>query len=578
MRFSDLIQHVESKPGVYLMRSETDEYLYIGKAKDLNKRLKQYFQGKKHPHRVKVMLEQVHDLNVMITESEADALILENRLIKQHQPIFNILLKDDKSFPYLRFSEHGFPRLELTRAKGNVDSEVLFGPYTHKKEASIVLDQIQRSFLIRNCSDHFFRNRVRPCLQYEINRCSAPCVQYIDQKTYQKDVIAAEKMLKGEVGQSHVVLTKRMHGYAKEQDFEKAAACRDLLRTIATKKEGGAFEQHVFFAEKIGSSIIVVKIDRIDEATSSVYCDVIDAEGKYLEEDWISQYVYQYYQTFSKPSQVLLPIANKRLLEKALGSVTVKDLCHQSYQHLVKLAKENIQAHLQSKSSELFQWPIFWQQLEHYLQRPISKIVCLDVSHNQGSCTYAALVQCGVDGMVKKQYRSYKTNTGGDDYLAMQQALTKALSSKRIDEDTLVLIDGGKGQLSSAAVVLEALGCPLTSIAKGPARTWGKETFYRYDNGVHAFKWPAEMIKYVLHIRDEAHHFSVKLHRRALRKLTLQSVLDQIPGIGPEKKSQILRYFGGLEQLQCAKLEELVRVPGVGEALAKKIYQTLQGG
>jgi excinuclease ABC subunit C len=577
VRFAQLISHLDSRPGIYMMLSQKMVPIYIGKAKDLQKRLKQYFQGKPQSHRIGVMLTLVHDIKVVITANEAEALVLENRLIKEHQPKYNVLLKDDKSFPYLCFSSHAFPRLQLTRAKA-LKGEKLYGPYTNQKQARVTLDQIQRVFQIRNCSDHFFRNRTRPCIQYEISRCTAPCVGYIDEDSYHQDIEDAKKLLCGENSASHEIVTKRMYQYAESEAFERAASCRDLLRGLlppsAMASRGS--QQHVFYSELLGTQIMVLMMQVVNDSVVHVDCDIIDTDGKYFESDWLSQYVYHYYQMFPMAPEVLLPVSDVAMLTLALKkNIRILDLDAKRHHGLKKLAQENLTAFMHAKSKELYQWPHFWQSLQFYLNQQVSKVVCVDVSHHQGSSTYVAMVVCGSQGMDKRNYRSYNMNTGGDDCRAIKLALEKKIKTGQIDEKTVLIIDGGKAQLNAAAEVLSEIGCVLTSVSKGVAREWGKEKFYQYQGGASQFRWPEDMIKYVLHIRDEAHHFAIMMHRRALRKLSIQSVLDQVQGIGRDKKKQILRYFGGLEQLQYAKLSEIERVPGVGKVLAQRIYDTL---
>lgn len=573
MRFSDLIEHLDSSPGIYMMLARNAEPIYIGKAKDLKKRLKQYFQGKASSHRILVMLSQVHDLKVIVTQNEAEALILENKLIKEHQPKYNILLKDDKSFPYLMFHKHQFPRLQIVRSKRAKGD--FFGPYTNQGQARIILDQIQRVFQVRNCSDHFFRNRTRPCIQYEIGRCKAPCVELVDVQEYKMDIQAATYFLQGS-GDSYDEIFKRMQASADAEDFERAAACRDLLQGISSSKKSDHVVKQVFYIEKRGMQLIVLLMKVVSEGVVDVDYDIVDVDGKYVDQDWLVQYIYQYYQLFSIPNEILASIDEPETLRVALGhKVRVGDLRLGKHSEIYKLAKDNLQAYMKTQENAFFQWPMFWEKLQDYYNQQITKIICIDVSHNQGSASYAAMVVCGANGMDKGKYRSYKMNTSGDDCLAISQALERRAKAGHIDEETLVIIDGGIGQINSGQKVLGETGCLLTSISKGPAREWGKEKFYRYKHKAEEFRWPEEFIKYILHIRDEAHHFSVKLHRRALRKQSLTSLLDLVEGIGKDKKKKILQYFGGLNEVQCAKMVEIEKVPGVGPALAKRIYQAL---
>ena len=577
MRFQALIDSLESRSGVYLMLSSKAEPIYIGKAKDLKKRLKSYFVGKPSSHRIGVMLTQVVDLKVMITDSEAAALVLENKLIKSYQPKYNILLKDDKSFPYLVFSKHDFPRLLMKRSKQKT-TDNLYGPYTNKKEARHVLDQIQRVFRIRNCSDHFFRNRTRPCIQYEIGRCTAPCVGFIDESAYKADVKAAKKVLLGKSSTLHKEVTHKMYQYADEEDFERAAACRDLLKSLASvsaETKPSAF-MHVFDTLVLGHQVVIVKMEVIDGQVAHTSCECISTEGKCLDQEWLFQYIYHHYQLFNMPKSIIVPASDVEVLKEALGgNVVIQNLAAKKYEDLARIARDNIQAYLKSQSSEMYQWHVFWRQLEDYCQRTFSHILCVDVSHHQGSATYVSVVFCSANGMERSRYRTYKVSCDGDDYEAIRQGLQKKLRSGGIDESTLLIIDGGRGQLSAAKEVVSMTGAYLTCASKGPKREWGREKYYRDLGEVEQFQWPEDMMRYILHIRDEAHNTAINMHRRALRKLSLRSILDSVEGIGSQKKKAVMEYFGGLEQLRYAKLEDIEKVPGVGKALAKRIHTAL---
>lgn len=576
MRFNDLITHLDASPGIYMMMCKS-EPIYIGKAKDLKKRLKQYFVGKAPSHRISVMLSLVDDLKVIVTESEASALVLENKLIKEHQPKYNILLKDDKSFPYLAFSKHDFPRLVMKRTKVRRGDD-LFGPYTNQKQARIVLDQIQRVFHLRNCSDHFFRNRTRPCIQYEIGRCSAPCVNKIMKHEYSQDVKEAKRLLKGESKDLTKHITTRMYEYAETEDFERAAACRDLIRSFATisQETKGSENMHVFDVKPMGHQMLVIKLEILDGQVVNTVFDYVGVEGKHIEEDWLLGYVYHHYQLFPLVKKVVLPIRQKDVLKEALGQhVVINSIEERGYQVWAKLTQENLNAYIQSKSDDLYQWPMFWQMVEQYFDRKISRVLCIDVSHHQGSSTYVSVVYCAETGMEKSLYRTYKVDCGGDDYEAIKQGLKKKLARGDLDQDTLWIIDGGVGQINAAHSVLEDNFGIITSASKGPKREWGKEKYYRFKESLELFQWPADMMKYILHIRDEAHNTAINMHRKALRKQSLRSVLDNVQGIGKQKKQAIMEFFGGLEALRCAKLIDIEKVPGIGQDLAKRIYQTL---
>lgn len=572
MRFNELIQALEDKPGIYMMLSKKKP-IYIGKAKSLKNRLKQYFQNKANSHRIQVMVSLVDDLEVIVTESEAEALILENKLIKEHQPKYNIMLKDDKSFPYLMFTKHDFPRLQVVRVKKTDKKGRYYGPYVNQKQASLLLEQMQKIFQIRNCSDHFYRNRMRPCMQYEIGRCKAPCVGYIDKAEYKKDIDNSMKFLEGK-SEHQAILLDKMYKYSENNEFEQAAYCRDLLQSLgsSTKLRHNHFD--VFYVDLLGSQVGIVLMSIVDDKMINVHVELIDVQNKYFSDDWIEQYVYQHYLQFEKPKVVVLP-KKSNSLEEGLG-IKVYSLEEKKYQKWNKVAKDNLMAYRQSQSSDSFDWPDFWLKLEGFLDKKVDSILCLDVSHNQGSSAYASCVVALAEGMQKSGYRAYKVNSGNDDYASMKEVLNK-IKKERLSEGTLLIIDGGKGQINTAYKVLEERGlkCILTSISKGKERVWGDEKFYRMNPKLEAFSWPDPLLKYILHIRDEAHDFAIRTHRRALRKLSLQSILDTVSGIGKDRKKLLLGYFGGLEGLKCAKLDDIAKVPGIGPELAKRIYKAL---
>lgn len=573
MRFSELIQHLEEKPGIYMMLAKSTP-IYIGKAKNLKNRLKQYFQNKPSSYRIQVMLSQVDDLNVVVTGTESEALILENKLIKEYLPKYNILLKDDKSFPYLMFSTHDFPRLSVIRVKKIDNKGRYYGPYVNQAHANILLEQMQKVFQVRNCSDAFYRNRMRPCLQYEIGRCKAPCVKLISKDEYKKDVSNAKQFLEGK-GEHKKILIDKMYQYSEEKAYEHAAYCRDLLQSVGSSTIHKQNRFDVFYMDVLGSSVGVVLLNITDDRIQNVHIELIDSQDRCFNASWLEQYVYHHYTQFDMPKVIVLPNKNNDL-EEALGKVKIHALTEKKYEKWLAVAKDNLMAYRQAKFSESFNWPEFWLSLESFLDNKVDNILCVDVSHHQGRSAYASCVTALADGMHKSGYRAYKVSEGNDDYAAIREVISK-IKKERITENTLLIIDGGKGQLKAAYEVLEKrdIFCILTSISKGKERIWGDEKFYRYQKNIEVIKWPDALLKYILHIRDESHNFAIRTHRRALRKLTLQSVLDTIPGIGKEKKKQLLGHFGGLEGLKASKVEEIAKVSGIGDELAKRIYGVL---
>ncbi|UTC24971.1 excinuclease ABC subunit UvrC [Candidatus Comchoanobacter bicostacola] len=585
MRFSKLIQGLDEKPGVYFMLDKQGRFIYIGKAKNLKNRLRQYFSMQAKQPKVYAMLNQVADVKVLITATESEALLLENQMIKKHQPTYNVLLKDDKSHPYLQLSQHDYPSLKMVRVKAKkITKGRLYGPYPHADQASKLLDITQRICLLRNCSDQFFSNRTRPCIQYEIKRCSAPCVGKISKKEYAQSVRKASSLMSGNGHKIRANLMEAMMAYSKQQAYERAAACRDALKLVASpdSKRATSDHRHIFVYEELGDVLHVCIAHFVGAQIEDLQHDLIEIMHKCSLEGWAQSYVCQYYALYpTYPNLVIVQDAeDATVLSSYLQDKKIKiRSVNSSDAHDLELVQQNMQAYRQNKIEGSEDWHAFWQQISGLFGRKLTKIVCFDVSHHQGASTYASCVVATHMGMDRKQYRLYKVDSGGDDYESINQAVVRWAKKQSGFDETVVVIDGGKGQMKSAMQALVVSGQPpvLTSIAKGVERKWGREKFFiEQDGAVVPFQWPPSIVRTILYIRDQAHDHAITAHRKSIRKAAFRSVLDEVYGLGPAKKKLLLAYFGGLEGVKQATLKDLRNVPQIGPELAKRIYETIR--
>ncbi|MDC3180920.1 excinuclease ABC subunit UvrC [Gammaproteobacteria bacterium] len=582
MRFKELIDGLDEKPGIYFMLGQSSNYLYIGKAKNLKKRLVQYFARPVKHRRTQKMLSHVADLQVMLTHSEASALVLESEMIKKHQPQYNILLKDDKSHPYLQLSEHKFPAIRVVRYKtGKAPSKAkLFGPYPHQDRVKTMQDWILRIFNLRNCSDHFFASRSRPCIQYEIAKCSAPCVDLVSKRLYQRDVQAATDLLSGKGYKTRQQLMEKMHSYSATEDYERAAACRDALKTFASSENKRATDKltHVFYYEEVGDMLHISVAQFLGEQIEDIQHDLIEMQSKCALDDWLVSYMCQYYDAYhTQPDQVLLRDNVDPLVLAELGQIQAHIMqINARHQVLVEVIAANMQQYRAKKTVGSLDWSGFWQELSNYMGETMTEMVCFDVSHHSGQHTYASCVVASALGLDRNRFRLYKLEANGDDCLALQMALKKWQQRNEPLSSRLIIIDGGKGQINAASTLLDA-SLPLISIAKGVAREWGKERFYRrIEQEISVFSWPKSLKRTILFLRDQAHDHAISAHRKASRKAAFKSQLDDIGGLGPLKKKQLLGYFGGLDGVKQATVAGLEKVPQIGPKLAKRIYDALK--
>ncbi len=595
------LKTVPHKPGVYRMMSVDDNILYVGKAKDLRNRVSSYFRGNLVNSRIYSMVKQIQDVQITITGTEAEALLLESNLIKKHHPRYNILLRDDKSYPYIYLSKNKYPRLTFHRG-GRKGKGQYFGPYPSAGAVRETLGVLQKLFLVRQCEDSYFSNRSRPCLQYQIERCTAPCTNEISEENYQLGVRHSVQFLEGKSEQLITELVDRMDQVSGQLEFERAATYRDQierLRQISQQQSisGGQGDVDVI-AIQYGSNVASIQVLTIRKGNNlgnknffpklpSLYKDEENAEAEIL-----SSFIAQYYMGREIPSELLLnqkPDGLETLTEmlrlKAERKITLSYRLRGDRSRWVDMAARNAQhalsTHLASKAG--IQQRVLALQTELNLDYIPSRIECFDISHTMGEATVASCVVFGLEGAIKSDYRRYniKDIVGGDDYAAMRQVLLrrfkKVLEAVKAEDKKLpdiLLIDGGKGQVTQAVEVLRDLqisGVDIIGVTKGEGRrqdmdtlTIGKEKVFlpAHSSALHLIQ----------QIRDEAHRFAITGHRQRRQKARNTSPLEGIIGLGPKRRQVLLKQFGGIRAITRASVEELSKVNGISVSLAQKIY------
>ncbi len=592
-----------SRPGVYRMFDAKGSLLYVGKAKNLKNRLSSYF-NKQHDARLQALVSQIASIEVTVTNNEKEALLLENEQIKSLNPRYNIVLKDDKSYPYLFLSKHEYPRLVFHRGPQKKKGEY-FGPYPSAYAVKDTLNLLQRLFKLRQCDDTFFNNRSRPCLQYQIERCSAPCTRYISEDNYKKDVQHSKMFLKGQ--HQHILdeLIAGMGESSKELDFERAAVYRDQIQNIQK-----IIEQQAVYGKEGDLDVVamahsgeqvVVTILFIRSGKMSGSKNFYPKQSKALDvesmlESFLSQYYLATHVAHSHPKEIVLShgIAEPDSFVDMMAQIHQKKV-KLSFQvrgqkkRWQQLAIDNASIALKQRLGSHKVYFKRMQALQEALGLSgIERIECFDISHTMGEETVGSCVVFDDKGPAKAMYRQYNIeNGGGDDYAAMEQVLTRRYQKMKSQNQTmpdLVLIDGGKGQLNIARKVLkecQIVDVLLVGVAKGEGRKPGLETLYAVsgDNGeelkVITLMPTSEALHLVQQIRDEAHRFAIKRHRAKRSKKRNTSVLEQIPGVGPKRRQQLITHFGGQKGLMAASEEAISNVTGISKALAKVIYQHL---
>ena len=589
---------ISKNPGVYRMLNEKDEILYVGKAKNLPNRLKNYISEKNLPIRTERMLSQTKNIEITTTSNESEALLLEANLIKKHKPKFNILLRDDKSFPYIFIGKNEkWPQLIKHRGKKTREGHY-FGPFASVGSANWTIKTLQKIFLLRVCDDSIFKKRQRPCILYQIKRCSAPCMGYVDHNSYKKLVDNSIKFLSGKTRNIQKDLSKQMDAASNELDYEKAAVLRDRIKAltqiqssqnvnatnlseadvIAVYKESGKSCVQVFFfrsKQNWGNQSFFPKHDP-DEDLSKI----------------LSSFIMQFYENKNVPKLIVLnkEISDQKLIENALElkenkSVSIKVARKGNELKISTMAEKNAKEALTRKVYETESNRNLFEELSNNfsLKSNINLIEVYDNSHIQGSNSVGALITFGSEGFIKKRYRKFNIkseNIKNDDYAMLKEVLFRRFSKVIKDTENtlslpdLVLIDGGKGHYSVARKTINELGLydiPIIAIAKGKFRNSGNETFF-FENKTFKFSRNDPILFFLQRLRDEAHRFAVSAHRDKRTKGMKKSLLDQIGGIGKIRKKTLLNHFGSARAVESASLDEIKSIDGIELSIAKKIH------
>jgi len=592
----DFLASLPTLPGVYRMIDAAGAVLYVGKAKDLKKRVSSYFQKSDQSPRIRLMLKSVDHIDTTVTRTEAEALLLENNLIKGLKPRFNILFRDDKSYPYLLLTGHRFPRLAYFRGTPK-KSDQAFGPYPNSYAVRESIQLLQKVFQLRTCEDTVFANRSRPCLLHQIKRCTAPCVGHITPETYARDVIEAAQLLHGEASALTEAITTQMNAAAEKLDFETAAFLRDRLRMLATVREkqfvdttgSEADADVVAVAEAGGVMAVNLTMIRGGRHLGDRSFFPQHGEGAMLAET-LYAFIAQHYLDHPIPARILVSEAIETdalealLSEQAGKKIQIQHRVTGERRVWLTMAQANARLSAERRSADRANQSQRLAALRATLDLPaLNRIECFDISHTMGEATVASCVVYEGDDLKKSDYRRYNISgiTPGDDYAAMHAALTKRFH-KSVEESgvlpDLLLIDGGKGQVAMAVEAMAELGLndvPLLGVAKGEARKPGLETLIFADGRELNLAKDHPGFHLIQQVRDEAHRFAITGHRAKRGKARLQSTLEDIAGIGPKRRKQLLEHFGGLQGVRNAGIDALASVNGISRELAETIYNTL---
>ena len=606
MKSSDLGKEVIKKelslipksPGVYRMINHKGDIHYVGKAKNLPNRLKSYVSEKNHIIRTERMLAQTHKIEITTTSNESEALLLEANLIKKFRPKFNILLKDDKSFPFIYIGKKDkWPQLIKHRGKKDKDG-FYFGPFASAGSANWTIKMLQKIFQIRVCDESTFKNRKRPCILYQIKRCSAPCVGYVDEAEYKNSVEDAIKFVSGKSREIQKNLSKQMEEASEKLDFEKASILRDKIKSLniiqSSQKinESNLVDADVIAAYKeSGKTCVQVFFYRSKQNWGNQsYFPKHDPDQNISE--IMSSFIMQFYENKNVPKLVILnhDIKDKKLIEKTLSSkedknITITIAKKGSKLNVILLAEKNAKESLNRKIYEANNNKNLFERINQKfnIKNSISLIEVYDNSHIQGTNSVGAMITFGEEGFIKKRYRKFDIKTKSaenDDYAMLKEVLNRRFRRALLEKGNylslpdLLLIDGGKGQYTTTREVLNEFGLhdlPIIAIAKGKFRNSGNETFF-YNRKSFKFEKNDPTLFFLQRLRDEAHRFAISAHRAKRKKGISKSLLDQINGIGSIRKRALLNHFGSARAVESASFEEIKSVEGVEEKVAKKIY------
>jgi excinuclease ABC subunit C len=601
-------QTLPIKPGVYRMHDARGDVLYVGKARALKNRVSNYTQVDRLPNRLRRMVAQTRSMTIVTTNSEAEALLLEAQLIKRYRPAYNVLLRDDKSFPFILLrADHAYPRIQkhrgARRAKGNY-----YGPFASAGSVNQTLNALQKLFLLRSCNDSFFARRDRPCLLYQIKHCSAPCVDRISAPAYEELVDDAKAFLSGKSTAVQTKLAAQMEAAAEGLDFESAAIMRDRLKALTFIQGSQAINAEGvgdadIFALAAKSGVMCIQAFFIRGGQNWGHRSFFPVHTTDVPEDEVlASFMIQFYEDVPPPRTILVDrepaeasLLADALGERAGGKVVIAVPQRGDRVRLIAQASRNAVEALERRQAESTTQGRLLQEVADLfeLAEPPKRIEIYDNSHIQGTNALGAMVVAGPEGFLKGQYRKFNIKNPdtapGDDFAMMREVMERRFG-RALEEDPdrdkgqwpdLVLIDGGKGQMSAVKGVLDDMGVedvPLIGVSKGPDRHAGRETFHFPDGREFTLPVNAPVMFYLQRLRDEAHRFAIGAHRNKRSKAITASPLDEVPGIGPARKKAMLMHFGTARAVRDASLEDLARAPGVSEAVARVVYDFYHGG
>ena len=598
----EVLQTLKPVPGVYRMLDARGDVLYVGKARALKNRVANYLQVDRLSNRLRRMVAQTRGMTIVTTNSEAEALLLEAQLIKRFRPPYNVLLRDDKSFPFILLrTDHAFPRISkhrgARRAKGNY-----YGPFASAGSVNTTINALQKLFLLRSCNDGFFSRRDRPCLLYQIRRCSAPCVGRIDDADYADLVRQAKDFLGGKSSAVQREIETQMHAAAENLDFERAAMMRDRLRAAtfiqgsqAVNAEGVGNADVFAMATKGGQVAVQAFFIRGGQNWGHRAFFPTHTEGL-SEEEVLTSFLAQFYEDVPPPRLILVDrvmteadLLAEALCESAGGRVEISVPQRGDRRRLMEQASRNAVESLERRMAESGTRAKVFRELAEFLELPEApqRIEVYDNSHIQGTNALGAMIVAGPDGFAKGQYRKWNIKrpetAPGDDFAMMREVMARRFGRAQEDDPDresgnwpdLVLIDGGKGQMTAVRETLEELGIedvPLVAVSKGPDRNAGREVFHFPDGREKTLPLNSPVLFHLQTLRDEAHRFAIGAHRAKRSRAISASPLDEIPGIGPARKRALLLHFGTASRVRAAGLEDLQRAPGVSAAVARAVY------
>lgn len=595
----EFVKHLTHRPGVYRMLNADGKVIYVGKARDLRKRVSSYLHRRHDNAKTATMMAQMARVEVTVTSTESEALLLEYNLIKRHKPRFNVTLRDDKSYPYIYVStEHRFPRLQFHRGPRKGKGRY-FGPYPSAGAVRKTLNELQKLFLVRQCQDSYFANRTRPCLQYQIRRCTAPCVGYVDEKRYREDVDAAIQFLEGRNRDVIDTFVRRMEEAAERREYEHAARYRDQIgrlkemesQQLASRHEAKDLDVVASFS-KPGMHCITVLFVR-NGAVLGSRNHFPKLAGEATKGEIMSGFLSQYYLGREAPPEIVVDaeVEDRDLLEREFGQraghgVSIKPKVRGQRARWLKLAATNAEQGLNMRvaSNATLQKQFDALGKAFGMEAAPERLECFDISHTSGEATVASCVVFNQSGPLKSDYRRFnlKPAAAGDDYAAMKEALSRRYARVKKGEVPLpdvLFVDGGKGQLAEAMTVLDELEIDwlqVVAVAKGRSRKPGMEQlFLAGQNSALILPPDSPALLLIQQIRDEAHRFAITGHRQRRGKARTTSRLEQIPGLGPKRRRELLRQFGGLPGVTSASIDDLARVHGISKALAERIYNDL---